>query len=290
LTVLRLFVALLALAATVVEAKLTVVDDAGIAISLPSPARRIVSLSPHLTEQLFAIGAGDAIVGTTEFADHPPAALRIPRVARAASVDLERVAALKPDLIVLWGSGFAPSVAEALQRLGIPVFISEPRALADIASSMRRLGVLTGRPDETASVSFAAALDELARRYRGRSSVRVFYQVWDAPLMTLSGRHVISEAIALCGGRNLFADLLPIAPQVATEAVIAADPEIIVTAEPAGRASTALAAWSRFPRMAAVRRGQLVTLDADRLNRHGPRMPQEIGALCEAIDRARRAG
>jgi iron complex transport system substrate-binding protein len=284
----RLIVVLLALAAAAAQARLTVTDDAGVAISLPAPARRIVSLSPHLTEQLFAIGAGDAIVGTTEFADHPPAARSIARVARAASVDLERIAALQPDLIVLWGSGFAPSVAEALQRLGIPVFISEPRALADIASSMRRLGVLTGQPAETASAEFSAALETLARTYRGRSPVRVFYQVWDAPLMTLSGRHVISEAIALCGGKNVFADLLPIAPQVATEAVIAADPELIATAEPGGRPSAALAAWSRFPRLAAVRRGQLVTLDADRINRHGPRMPQEIGALCEAIDSARR--
>lgn len=286
----RLAAALFALGALAnSHARLAVVDDAGRTIELQAPAQRIVSLSPHLTEQLFAIGAGESIVGTTDFSDHPAAAARIARVARAASVDLERIAALKPDLIVLWGSGFSPAIADALRRLGRPVFISEPRSLADIASSMRRLGVLTGYPAETASTGFLTALDELARTYRGRTPVRVFYQIWDAPLMTLSGRHVISEAITLCGGVNIFAALAPIAPQVATEAVLAADPEIILTAEPGAKPTAALANWRRFPRLAAVQREQLVTLNADRINRHGPRMPQEIRAMCEAIDGARQA-
>jgi iron complex transport system substrate-binding protein len=285
----RLAIALLAFAVAAAQAKLVAIDDAGHRVELLGPAQRVVSLSPHLTEQMFAIGAGDAIVGTTDFADHPPAALQIARVARAANVDLERTAALKPDLILLWGSGFPPSIAEALRRLGIPVFVSEPRTLSDIASSMQRLAVLTGRPMETASRAFIAEIDELRAVYAARKPVRVFYQVWDAPLMTLSGRHVISEAITLCGGRNIFAHLTPIAPQVSSEAVLAADPELIVTTEPGGRPSAALAAWARFPRLAAVQRGQLVTLDADRINRHGPRMPAEIRSLCEAIDAARRS-
>ena len=269
------------------QARVSAVDDDGTRIELPQPARRVVSLAPHLTEQLFAVGAGDLIVGTTDFADHPEAARALPRVARAHSVDLERVSAARPDLIVVWGSGFPPATIDALRRLGVPTFISEPARLADIATSLERLGTLTGRSGGEAAAAFTGKLAALRARYSGRHEVRVFYQVWSEPLMTLGGRHVISEAIALCGGHNVFASLAPIAPRVSIESVLAADPELIVTAEPGGRPSGALAQWQRFDRVSAVKRGHLVTLDADRINRHGPRIVDEIGALCEAIDRVR---
>ena len=284
----RAFALLLALAlAGAAQARVAVVDDEGRTVELAQPARRIVSLAPHLTEQLFAIGAGDLIVGTTDFADFPEAAKGLPRVARAHSVDLERVSAARPDLVLVWGSGFPPATVDAVRRLGVPTFVSEPARLADIATSLERLGALTGRSPERAAAAFNAKLAALRDRYRGRREVRVFYQVWNDPLMTLGGRHVVSEAIALCGGRNVFAELAPIAPRVSTEAVLAADPEVIVTAEPGARPSDALAMWQRFGRIAAVRRNLLVTLDADRINRHGPRIVDEIAVLCEAIDRAR---
>jgi iron complex transport system substrate-binding protein len=174
-----------------------------------------------------------------------------------------------------------------VRRLGVPVFVSEPARLADIATSLERLGVLTGRSASRAAAEFNGKLSALRDRYRGRREVRVFYQVWGDPLMTLGGRHLVSEGIALCGGRNVFADLAPIAPRVSTEAVLAADPEVIVTAEPGARPSGALASWQRFGRIAAVRRNLLVTLDADRINRNGPRIVDELAVLCEAIDRAR---
>jgi len=284
----RAFALLLALAlAGAAQARVAVVDDDGRTVELAQPARRIVSLAPHLTEQLFAIGAGDLIVGTTDFADFPEAARGLPRVARAHSVDLERVSAARPDLVLVWGSGFPPATVDAVRRLGVPTFVSEPARLADIATSLERLGALTGRSPERAAAAFNAKLAALRDRYRGRREVRVFYQVWNDPLMTLGGRHVVSEGIALCGGRNVFADLAPIAPRVSTEAVLAADPEVIVTAEPGARPSDALAMWQRFGRISAVRRNLLVTLDADRINRHGPRIVDEIAVLCEAIDRAR---
>jgi iron complex transport system substrate-binding protein len=284
----RAFALVIALAlAGAAQARVAVVDDEGRTVELAQPARRIVSLAPHLTEQLFAIGAGDLIVGTTDFADFPDAARGLPRVARAHSVDLERVSAARPDLVLIWGSGFPPATVDAVRRLGVPTFVSEPARLADIATSLERLGALTGRSPERAAAAFNAKLGALRDRYRGRREVRVFYQVWNDPLMTLGGRHVVSEGIALCGGRNVFADLAPIAPRVSTEAVLAADPEVIVTAEPGARPSDALAMWQRFGRISAVRRNLLVTLDADRINRHGPRIVDEIAVLCEAIDRAR---
>jgi iron complex transport system substrate-binding protein len=276
------------LATVPAAAGIAVVDDSGARVELAQPARRIVSLAPHLTEQLFAIGAGERIVGTTDFADYPRAAKEIPRVARAHSVDLERIAALKPDLIVTWGSGFPPAVTDAIRRLGVPVFVSEPAALADIASSMARLGALTSTPGERAATEFTQRVEVLRKRYSERPEVSVFYQVWSTPLMTLSGRHVVSEAIRLCGGRNVFAELVPIAPQVSTEAVLAANPEVIVTAEPDARPSGVLDAWKQFGGLAAVKLDALVTLDANRINRHGPRMPDEIAVLCEAVDRVRR--
>ena len=276
----------LVLAGTV-QARVAVVDDEGRTVELAQPARRIVSLAPHLTEQLFAIGAGDLIVGTTDFADFPEAAQSLPRVARAHSVDLERVSAVRPDLVLVWGSGFPPATIDAVRRLGVPTFVSEPARLADIATSLERLGALTGRSSERAAGMLNAKLAALREQYRGRRAVRVFYQVWSDPLMTLGGRHLVSEAIALCGGRNVFADLAPIAPRVSIEAVLAADPEVIVTAEPGAAPSGALSLWQRFERITAVRRNLLVTLDADRINRNGPRIVDEIAVLCEAIDRAR---
>lgn len=268
---------------------ITVVDDAGAKVTLERPATRVVSLAPHITEQLFAIGAGDRIVGTTEHADYPPAATAIPRVGRAHSLDLERIAALHADLIVIWGSGFPPAMIASVERLGVPVFISEPHALADVARSLERLGVLTGHDGALAGAQFNAKLESLRRQYAARPPVRVFYQVWASPLMTLSGRHVISEAIRLCGGRNVFESLVPIAPQVSVEAVLAADPQLVLTAEPGGTASAALAMWQRFPTLAATRQRQFATLDADRINRHGPRLADEIAVLCAAIERTRAA-
>ena len=215
------------------------------------------------------------------------AARALPRVARAHSVDLERVAAARPDLILIWGSGYPPATLDAVRRLGVPLFVSEPAKLDDIATSLERLGVFTGHSATAAANTFRARLAELRKRYRGRREVRVFYQVWSEPLMTLGGRHVLSEGIRLCGGRNVFEELGPIAPQVSTEAVIAARPEVIVTAEPDARPSGALDMWRRFPQIPAVARDQLVTLDANRINRHTPRMIDELALLCARIDAAR---
>lgn len=271
-------------------AEVRVNDDAGKTIVLPRPARRIVSLAPHLTEQLFAIGAGDRIVGTTDFADYPEAAKALPRVARAHNVDLERVAALQPDLIVIWGSGFPPATLAALRRLGVPMVVDEPSTLDAIAASMLRLGTLTAAPGAAeAAARYRAAIERLRAHYAGRAEVTVFYQIWSQPLMTLGGRHVLSAALRVCGGRNVFEQLTPIAPQVSVEAVLAADPQMIVTAEPGGADRGALDLWKRFPAQRAVAAGQLVTIDADRINRHTPRLADELAVLCERIDAARRA-
>jgi iron complex transport system substrate-binding protein len=284
-----LLVLLLGMGASVAR-PVAAIDDSGRRIELAQPARRIVSLAPHITEQLFAIGAGDRIVATTDFADYPPEARKLPRVARAHSVDLERVAAARPDLIVVWGSGFPPSIVESLKRLGVPVYVNEPGSLESIATSLERLGSLTASATAPrVAADFRARVAALRARYADRAPVRVFYQIWAQPLMTLAGTHVINEAIRLCGGRNVFGDLAPIAPQVAVEAVVAADPQLIVTAESGAKPGGALDPWRRYATIAAVRNDRLVTLDADRINRHGPRIVDEIGVLCAQIDAARQS-
>jgi iron complex transport system substrate-binding protein len=272
------------------SAELKAIDDTGNTVVLLQPAQRIVSLAPHITEQLFAIGAGERIVATTEYADYPAAAQKIPRVARINNVDLERVAAARPDLIIIWGSGFSPAVVEALKRLGPPVYVNEPGAIESIATSIERLGVLVGHPEaNVVAATFRSRIAALRTQYAQRKQIGVFYQIWSEPLMTLGGRHVLSEAIRVCGGRNVFEELAPIAPQVSKEAVVAARPEIIVTAEPDARPSDALEIWRRFPQIPAVAHDQLVTLDANRINRHTPRMVEELALLCAQIDAARTA-
>lgn len=289
----RALVALLVLllgAGTSVARPVAATDDSGRRIELAQPARRVVSLAPHITEQLFAIGAGERIVATTDFADYPPEAKKLPRVARAHSVDLERVAAAQPDLIVVWGSGFPPSIVESLKRLGVPVYINEPGSLESIATSLERLGSLTASATAPrVAADLRARVAALRARYADRAPVRVFYQIWAQPLMTLAGTHVINEAIRLCGGRNVFGDLAPIAPQVAVEAVVAADPQLIVTAESGAKPGGALDPWRRYATIAAVKNNRLVTLDADKINRHGPRIVDEIGVLCAQIDAARQS-
>ncbi len=269
-------------------ALISVLDDTGARVTLARPAQRIISIAPHLTEQLFAIGVGARIVATTEFADHPAAALHLPRVARAHHVDLEQIAALQPDLIVIWGSGFAPTVHAALKRLNVPLFISEPRRLDDIADSMLRLGLLTAAADApNAAAAFRQRLAQLRATYAQRTPLKVFYQIWSQPLMTLSGAHVVSEALMLCGGVNVFADLAPLTPHISEEVVVLANPDVLMTAEAGGSASATLERWRRWPHLTAVKHDALITLDADLIDRHGPRMPDGIERMCRSLDNVR---
>jgi iron complex transport system substrate-binding protein len=271
-------------------APIRVTDDAGATVTLQQPATRIVSLAPSITEQLFAIGVGQRIVGTSASSDYPEAARAIPVVGGVEGVDLERIASLHPDLVVAWGSGYPPATQDALRRLGAHVYVSEPSSLESIASTLERLGTLTGAADAPVQAQrFRATVRELRARYAGRRPVRAFYQIWPQPLMTLSGRHVLSEALALCGARNVFEDLQPLAPTISPEAVIAADPQIILTDEPGAVDRGALDFWKRYPFISAVANGQLVTLDADRIARPTPRMLPEAARMCERVDAAREA-
>ncbi len=280
-------------AANVALAEVTVVDDSGRSLTLAQPARRIISLAPHITELLFAAGAGDRVVGVIDFSNYPEAAKKITNIGSHALLDLERIVSLKPDLIVVWRDGNAQRQLEKLLSLGIPVYYSEPQRLEDIARSIEKLGLVAGTGPVAAAAAreFSARLAGLRARYAALPTVPVFYQIWNKPLMTVSGNHVISDVIASCGGRNIFADLKPLAPVIAEEAVIERDPEAIGGAAVDPKID-GFDMWRKWPRLLAVRRGNFFTVHPDLISRHTPRILDAAQALCEQLDavRARRKG
>ncbi len=269
------------------QAAISVVDDAGREVTVPAPARRIISLAPHTTEMLFAAGAGPYVVGVTEFSDYPPEAKHLPSVGSGVSLDLERILQLRPDLIVGWNNGNAANQLAKLEPLGIPVFKSEPYDFATIALSIERLARLTGT-DATgakAAKNFRDHLQRLKETYQQRRRVSVFYQIWRTPLMTLNGTHLVSSALRLCGGENIFADLPQLAPTVSLESVLKADPEAIIASS--GEQDDVLAGWKRFPNMKAVAHGNLLLIDGELLNRSGPRILDGTELLCRRLDEVR---
>jgi iron complex transport system substrate-binding protein len=268
-------------------------DDTGATVSLAAPAQRVISLAPHLTELIYAAGGGAKLVGTVSYSDFPPEAKQIPRIGDDKALDLERIVALKPDLIVVWEHGNGQAQLERLRELRIPIFFSEPHRLDDVALTLTRLGTLLGtsRTADAAANTYRQDIARLRARYASRPPVSVFYQVWDQPLMTLNGTHMISDVITLCGGRNVFAQLPPLVPTVSTEAVLAANPEAIVTAA-AGATSPAvplakLEQWRSWPSLTAVARNNLFAIDGDLIDRPAPRIAQGAAQLCEDLEVAR---
>lgn len=264
-------------------------DDTGQMLTLAQPARRAVTLAPHLAELVFAAGAGDRLVGVMRYSDQPAAAARLPVIGDAFAINLEAVARLAPDLLLVWRSGINPRQQQRLTTLGLPIFTSEITRVEDIADTLRRLGRLFGTEAaaDAAAQRVEADWHALRRRYAGRAPVRVFYQMWHAPLMTVGRGHLIAQAISACGGVNVFGDLDTITPTVSREAAVRADPQLIVTGTD-GSEPARLEDWLRFGQVSAVRRGHVVALDGHRLARMAPQFIAGTEALCEAIERARR--
>jgi len=272
-----------------VRAQATASDDVGVTITLAQPARRIVSLAPNATELLYAVGAGAQLVGVVASSDWPPEAKMLPRVGDAHALDLERIVALGPDLVVTWPYTVAAQVA-VLRARGIPVFTLDPATIDGIASGMERLGELTGTR-AAAAAQAARFRDRLARlraQYAGAPTVRVFYEIWGMPLYTIGGRHLITQALAACGGENVFATSSAPAPLVSVEAVLAARPDAIVAGASDAVRPDWLDEWRRWPAQPAVAHGRLYTVDANLLHRAGPRFVDGVEALCGALADARR--
>ncbi len=251
----------------------------------PAAAKRVVTLAPHLAEIVVAVGAGESLVGVSAHTDFPAEAAALPVVGDAFALDRERLARLQPDLILAWDSGTPGDVVAGLIAEGYRVVTFPARSLADVERSLRRVGELTGHEAVAARVAERFAGDIAALSRPDASPLRVFYQIGQRPLYTIGGRHYISELIERCGGRNVFADIERAAAQIALEAVIDRDPELIMAA--AG--TDALAPWRERDALAVVRSGGLVELNGDHVARPGPRLATGGAEICAAIDRRRRA-
>ena len=268
---------------------LSVVDFSGKTVTLEAPATRIVALAPHSVENLFSAGAGDKLVGAVSGSDFPDAARDIPRVGSFNAYSLETIASVEPDLIIIWGSGNGTRTLAKLETLGIPVFVSEPRQLADIPRDIRALGILAGttQDSEIEAQRIEQALAELARRYSQKSIIRVMYEVWNDPLQTINGDHLISQVITLCAGNNIFANVETLAPRINVESVLALAPEAIIASGIRDTGHHWLDDWQRYPTLHAVRDGGLFFVNPDYLERPTARVLLGAQSVCEQLDSLR---
>ena len=263
---------------------LEVTDDTGRSVHLEKNAQRILALSPHATELVFAAGAEDKLIGVVSYSNYPEAAKKLPSVGDAARLDRERILALEPDLVIAWDSGNQQKDLEWLNKISVPVYRSEPRRLEQIALNIEHIGMLAGTQEvaQKNSDHFRRRLESLRQQYSRASPISVFYQLWPRPLMTVNGDHIISEVLRLCGGHNLFAELPVLATQVSREAVILANPQAIAAgADP--DANDPLADWLDWPTIKAVKNGHLYRVDADLIHRQTPRILDGIEQLCRML-------
>ena len=272
-----------------VQAEVSVVDDSGATVRLAQPAQRIVTLAPHMAETVFAAGAGEKLVGAVEYSDYPAAARKVRRVGGYSRLDLEIIAALKPDLVIAWQSGNAPAHIEKLRALGFPVYVSQPERIEDVASEIERIGRLagSGRVADPLAAKLRQRLADLRKNYSQRSPVRTFYQIWKQPLVTIGGQQIISSVIRLCGGENVFARLETLAPSVTVEAVIAANPEAIIASGMDEARPEWLDDWRRWTSMTAVVRDNLYFVPPELIQRHTPRLLDGAEQLCRHLETAR---
>jgi iron complex transport system substrate-binding protein len=265
----------------------SVIDDRGKAVSLARPAQRIVTLAPSLAEMAYAAGAGGRLVGVARLSRLPADTADLPLVGDAVNVDFERIVALKPDLVLAWRSGNSPVAVERIEALGMPAWVSEPRRLADIPRQLRAIGVLAGTAPvaEKTAAGFGREVEALRGRYENARKVRVFYEIWHKPLMTVSGAHLISDVIALCGGENVFAGVTQLTPTVSLEAVIAAKPEAVLGGGSAGGEKAFAAARRGLPQ--PLRDLPAFYIDPDSIQQATPRIVEGARAVCAALDRVR---
>ena len=268
---------------------ITVEDFAGREITLSKPAQRIVALAPHIVENLYSAGAGDHLVGVVSYSNYPAQAQQIPEVGSYNAFSLEQIVALRPDLVVMWGSGNGMQSLANLQELGIPVYVSELRQLSDIPHSIRRLGQLAGTmaASEREARRIEQELDALRSQYIGRSELGVFYQIWNEPLQTVNGEHLISEVIALCGGNNIFSDASSLAPKISIEAVLQRNPDAIIASGMGEARPEWLDQWRSYPGLAAVTSNALFFIDPDHVQRPTARILQGTTRLCQQLDTLR---
>jgi len=265
-------------------------DDEGRRLVLPHPAQRIVSLSPGATAMLFTAGAGDRVVGTTEYSNEPEAAARIRRVGDSQSFDIEGILALRPDVVIVWSGGTSPAQIERLERVGLRVYRHRLTRLDDLPAALRRFGELAGT-SATAANAASAMEQHIARiraNHRGPLRSTVLIQVWDRPIYTVGRTQLLSDVIASCGYGNVFGDLEDAGPAVGLESVLTRDPDVILALADNQKAGDEwLQNWRRYSALKAVRDGRLLIFSDPRLSRLGPGAIDAVETLCGQLDRLR---
>lgn len=278
-----------ALLATASAAEIRITDDLGDELVLERPAQRIISLAPNITELLFFVGAGTQIVGADEYSNYPEEAREIPRVNNYAAANYELILSLKPDVVIAWYSGNGKDIIARIRQLGLPVFVVEPRRMEEIPDIFHRLGELTGHREQgrQRGEDFVHRLKQLESQYRHRGTISVFYQIWNEPLITLNGEHLVSDVIAICGGRNVFADAKPLVPYVNIESVVRANPDVIIASGSSNARPSWLSMWDQWPMISAVKNRQIYFIPPDLMQRHSMRIVEGARRVCEYLDRAR---
>ena len=281
-----MFVTSLALSS---HAAISVMDDLEKEIVLTEPANKIISLAPNITEILFHIGAGSQIIGADEYSNYPEAAKQIIRVNNHSIANYELILSLKPDLILAWYSGNGVEVINRLRELGLPVFVIETTKIKEIPDLFKRLGKITGNETQSiqAASEFSEKLVKLQSLYVDKKKVKTFYQVWDDPIMTLSGKHLVSDVIELCSGVNVFAEAQPLVPRVNIESIMNADPEVILSSGSEERVAGWRKKWARWPTISAVNKGHLYLIPPDLMQRQSNRILDAATYVCNFLDKSR---
>src|SRR5690554_1693918 len=272
----RVFLLFFALVSSVF-ADVCATDDAGHVLCLPTVAQRIVALSPGATALMFAAGAGNKVVAVVDYSDYPPAALNLTSIGNYTRIDMAALLALSPDLVITWVTGSPAAQVELLKALDVPQFAIEPRTFEGVSSVLERLSTLAGTEQQgfAEAERFHAGIAALSEQYRNAEPVSVFYQVWAQPLMTINNDHLIGKVLQLCGGVNVFGDMPRLVPRISAEAVLEADPLVILTGSVGGVSDGQLDRWKNYSRLKAVARNNLLFVPASLISRPTPRRSEE---------------
>ena len=285
---LLLFISLLYYFDVSAGTSISVTDDEKNTVIFSQPPNRIISLSPHATELLFAAGASDQVVGTVSYSDFPPEAKKIPRIGSYNKIDLESVLKINPDLIVAWKGGGSEHQIDDLKKLGFKIYYSEPKSFEEVATNIMNFGLILGTSEEAQfrANKFLSELALLRNKFSGLKKVTVFYQVWNQPLMTINNDHLITDVIELCGGSNVYGELSIRAPKVNIESVIQKNPQTIIIGTSEQRQDW-LSSWDHWQVIDAVKNKHVYAVNADFIVRQGPRILQGAKLICEILEKVR---
>ncbi|RDH81585.1 MAG: cobalamin-binding protein [endosymbiont of Galathealinum brachiosum] len=285
-----IFILIFSVVSTNALSEIVVTDDSGKKITFDKPVKRIISLAPHVAELLFAAGADKQVLGTVSFSDYPERAKKIPRIGSYKKVDKEKILALQPELIIYWKSGNPVDMINGIKDLGIPIFNNEPDEFEDVAESLRVLGKLLGTEHvaEVQANEYLKRLKSLRKKYSDKvgdnDKIRVFYQVWNQPLMTINKDHLVNDVIEFCGGVNVFADMDNIAPTIDMESVMKKNPDVILAGMAKGREDW-LSEWLRWEAIEAVKNNHVYAIDAGLIVRQTPRILDGAEKICEIFSK-----